>query len=176
MIDWNAVGAIGQILGAIITFIVGCIALRPYMKKCDVFFSFMNNTKNKPTFVVTNYSQKGQFINRIIMYSGRWKKKTFCELEMFDIKDDLLLDNTEFFIKPNSYFKISASANRMMEYITHCDVYLSKRKKVYIQLDFGNKLSKRFCTKIRTYDFLVMLTSQADSFKEYNVNTLFTKK
>lgn len=176
MIDWTAVGAIGQILGVIITFIVGCIALRPYMKKCDVYFSFMQNTKRRPTFVVTNYSQKGQFINRIIMYSGRWKRKTLCELDMFEIKDDLLLENADFFIEPNSYIKISANADRIMEYVTQQDVCLSKHKKVYIQLDFGDKLSKRFCTKIRTYDFLVMLTSHADSFKEYNVNTLFNKK
>lgn len=45
----------------------------------------------------------------------------------------------------------------MVKYITHCDVYFSKRKKVYITLDFGDKLSKRYCTQIRTYEFLQML-------------------
>ena len=96
----------------------------------------MYNVDKKPTFVVTNNSQKGQFINRIILYSGKWSRKSFCVIEMLDIQDDLLADNIEFFVAPNSYCKISANATRMVKYITHCDVYFSKRKKVYITLDF----------------------------------------
>ena len=131
--NWEAIGAIGQVLGALITFIVGCIAMFPYMKKCKVYFSFMYNVDKKPTFVITNNSQKGQFLNRIIIYSGKWSKKSFCVIEMLDIQDDLLIDNTEFFIAPNSHCKISANATRMVKYITHCEVYLAKYKNVYIQ-------------------------------------------
>ena len=124
-------------------------------------------------FVVTNNSQKGQFINRIILYSGKWSRKSFCVIEMLDIQDDLLADNIEFFVAPNSYCKISANATRMVKYITHCDVYFSKRKKVYITLDFGDKLSKRYCTQIRTYEFLQMLISETEAYQDLNIDTLF---
>lgn len=173
--NWTAVGAIGQILGVLITFVVGCIALLPYMRKCDIYFSFMYNVDKKPTFIVTNNSQKGQFINRIVMYSGKWSRKSFCVIEMLDIQDDLLADNIEFFVAPNSYCKISADATRMVKYITHCDVYLSKHKKVYIKLDFGDKLSKRYCTQIRTYEFLQMLISETEAYQDFNVDILFNK-
>ena len=173
--DWTAVGAIGQILGVLITFVVGCIALLPYMRKCDIYFSFMYNVDKKPTYIVTNNSQKGQFINRIVMYSGKWSRKSFCVIEMLDIQDDLLADNIEFFVAPNSYCKISADATRMVKYITHCDVYLSKHKKVYIKLDFGDKLSKRYCTQIRTYEFLQMLISETEAYQDFNVDILFNK-
>ena len=153
--NWEAISAIGQILGILITFMVGCIAMLPYMRKFNIYFSFMYNVDKKPTFVVTNNSQKGQFI------------------EMLDIQDDLLADNIEFFVAPNSYCKISANATRMVKYITHCDVYFSKRKKVYITLDFGDKLSKRYCTQIRTYEFLQMLISETEAYQDLNIDTLF---
>ena len=76
--NWEAISAIGQILGILITFMVGCIAMLPYMRKFNIYFSFMYNVDKKPTFVVTNNSQKGQFINRIILYSGKWSRKSFC--------------------------------------------------------------------------------------------------
>ena len=173
--NWEAIGAIGQVLGALITFIVGCIAMFLYMKKCKVYFSFMYNVDKKPTFVITNNSQKGQFLNRIIIYSGKWSKKSFCVIEMLDIQDDLLIDNTEFFIAPNSHCKISANATRMVKYITHCEVYLAKYKNVYIQLDFGDKMSKRFCTKIKTYQFLQTLIDETEEFKELKVDGFFGK-
>lgn len=66
--NWEAISAIGQILGILITFMVGCIAMLPYMRKFNIYFSFMYNVDKKPTFVVTNNSQKGQFI--------RWKRCT----------------------------------------------------------------------------------------------------
>lgn len=91
---------------------------------------------------------------------------------MLDIQDDLLADNIEFFVAPNSYCKISANATRMVKYITHCDVYFSKRKKVYITLDFGDKLSKRYCTQIRTYEFLQMLISETEAYQDLNIDTL----
>ena len=69
--------------------------------------------------------------------------------------------------------KISANATRMVKYITHCDVYFSKRKKVYITLDFGDKLSKRYCTQIRTYEFLQMLISETEAYQDLNIDTLF---
>ena len=116
---------------------------------------------------------QGQFINRIILYSGKWSRKSFCVIEMLDIQDDLLADNIEFFVAPNSYCKISANATRMVKYITHCDVYFSKRKKVYITLDFGDKLSKRYCTQIRTYEFLQMLISETEAYQDLNIDTLF---
>lgn len=103
--NWEAISAIGQILGILITFMVGCIAMLPYIRKCNIYFSFMYNVDKKPTFVVTNNSQKGQFINRIILYSGKWSRKSFCVIEMLDIQDDLLADNIEFFVAPNSYCK-----------------------------------------------------------------------
>lgn len=87
--NWEAISAIGQILGILITFMVGCIAMLPYMRKFNIYFSFMYNVDKKPTFVVTNNSQKGQFINRIILYSGKWSRKSFCVIEMLDIQDDL---------------------------------------------------------------------------------------
>lgn len=31
--NWEAISAIGQILGILITFMVGCIAMLPYMRK-----------------------------------------------------------------------------------------------------------------------------------------------
>ena len=142
-------------------------------EKFNIYFSFMYNVDKKPTFVVTNNSQKGQFINRIILYSGKWSRKSFCVIEMLDIQDDLLADNIEFFVAPNSYCKISANATRMVKYITHCDVYFSKRKKVYITLDFGDKLSKRYCTQIRTYEFLQMLISETEAYQDLNIDTLF---
>lgn len=43
--NWEAVSAIGQILGVLMTLIVGCIALLPYMRICKVYFSFMSNTE-----------------------------------------------------------------------------------------------------------------------------------
>lgn len=171
--NWEAISAIGQILGILITFMVGCIAMLPYMRKFNIYFSFMYNVDKKPTFVVTNNSQKGQFINRIILYSGKWSRKSFCVIEMLDIQDDLLADNIEFFVAPNSYCKISANATRMVKYITHCDVYFSKRKKVYITLDFGDKLSKRYCTQIRTYEFLQMIISETEAYQDLNIDTLF---
>ncbi|RHV74053.1 hypothetical protein, partial [Blautia sp. OF11-22] len=58
-------------------------------------------------------------------------------------------------------------------YCTHCDVYFSKRKKVYITLDFGDKLSKRYCTQIRTYEFLQMLISETEAYQDLNIDTLF---
>ena len=33
--NWDAISAIGQILGVLITFMVGCIAMLPYMRKCN---------------------------------------------------------------------------------------------------------------------------------------------
>ena len=81
--------------------------------------------------------------------------------------------NIEFFVAPNSYCKISANATRMVKYITHCDVYFSKRKKVYITLDFGDKLSKRYCTQIRTYEFLQMLISETEAYQDLIIDTLF---
>lgn len=65
------------------------------------------------------------------------------------------------------------NATRMVKYITHCDVYFSKRKKVYITLDFGDKLSKRYCTQIRTYEFLQMLISETEAYQDLNIDTLF---
>lgn len=53
--NWEAISAIGQILGILITFMVGCIAMLPYMRKFNIYFSFMYNVDKKPTFVVTNY-------------------------------------------------------------------------------------------------------------------------
>lgn len=171
--NWEAIGAIGQVLGAVITFIVGCIAMFPYMKKCKVYFSFMYNVDKKTTFVITNNSQKGQFLNRIIIYSGKWSRKSFCVIDMLDVQDDLLIDNTEFFIAPNSYCKISANATRMVKYITHCKVYLVRDKNVYIQLDFGDKKSKRYCTHIKTRRFLQELIDEAEAYKGLNIDGLF---
>lgn len=171
--NWDAIGAIGQICGVILTFVVGCIAMLPYMRKCSVYFCFMINTKKQPAFVVTNNSQKGQFINRIIMYSGKWSRKPFVVIDMWDVQDDLLARNTQFFIAPNSYIQIYACAGRMIEYITQCDVSLHRNKNVYVQLDFGDKCSRRYCTKMNTRQFLKILIDEADAFKHMNVDTLF---
>ena len=38
--NWNAISAIGQILGVLITFMVGCIAMLPYMEKMQYLFFF----------------------------------------------------------------------------------------------------------------------------------------
>ena len=56
--NWEAISAIGQILGILITFMVGCIAMLPYMRKFNIYFSFMYNVDKKTTFVVKNNSQK----------------------------------------------------------------------------------------------------------------------
>ena len=95
------------------------------------------------------------------------------EIQSIYLKTFVLADNIEFFVAPNSYCKISANATRMVKYITHCDVYFSKRKKVYITLDFGDKLSKRYCTQIRTYEFLQMLISETEAYQDLNIDTLF---
>ena len=36
--NWEAISAIGQILGILITFMVGCIAMLPYMRKFNIYF------------------------------------------------------------------------------------------------------------------------------------------
>ena len=61
----------------------------------------------------------------------------------------------------------------MVNYITHCDVYLSKYKNVYITLDFGDKLSKRYCTKINTYEFLQTLINETEAYQGLNINMFF---
>ena len=35
--NWEAISAIGQILGILITFMVGCIAMLPYMRKFNIY-------------------------------------------------------------------------------------------------------------------------------------------
>lgn len=42
-----------------------------------------------------------------------------------------------------------------------------------ITLDFGDKLSKRYCTQIRTYEFLQMLISETEAYQDLNIDTLF---
>ena len=44
---------------------------------------------------------------------------------------------------------------------------------MYITLDFGDKLSKRYCTQIRTYEFLQMLISETEAYQDLNIDTLF---
>lgn len=101
--NWEAINAGIQICGVLMTLIAGCIA---YMRKCKVHFSFMYNTEKKPTFVVVNNSQKGLFINRILLYSGKWNSKPFCTIEMFDIEDDLLSEDVDFFCRSKFLCKI----------------------------------------------------------------------
>ena len=72
---------------------------------------------------------------------------------MFDIVDDLLSNDVEFFIPPNSYLKFNINADRVIHYFNHDVVKLTKNKKVYIALDFGDKHSKRSNTQILTYEF-----------------------
>lgn len=172
--NWETVSAIGQILGVLMTFIVGCIALSPYMRKCKVYFSFMSNTEKTPTFVVVNNSQKGLFISSILLYSGKWSRKPFCTIEMFDIVDDLLSNDVEFFVPPNSYLKFNINADRVIHYFTHDVVKLSKNKKVYIALDFGDKHSKKSNTQIMTYEFVVTLKNEANSYNNLDIETLFS--
>lgn len=172
--NWEAVSAIGQICGVLMTLIVGCIALLPYMRKCKVYFSFMYNTKKKPTFVAVNNSQKGLFINRILLYSGKWDSKPFCTIEMFDIEDDLLSEDVDFFVPPNDYIKFGVNADRVMHYFNHDDMTLFKRKNVYIALDFGGKLSKKYNTKIMTYEFVNTLKNESNSYTHLDIDKLFT--
>mgnify|MGYP000167012259 CR=1 FL=1 len=51
--NWEAISAIGQILGILITFMVGCIAMLPYMRKFNIYFSFMYNV-DKKTYICCN--------------------------------------------------------------------------------------------------------------------------
>ena len=39
--NWEAISAIGQILGILITFMVGCIAMLPYEKIQYLFFFYV---------------------------------------------------------------------------------------------------------------------------------------
>lgn len=168
--NWEAINTGIQICGVLMTLIAGCIR---YMRKCKVHFSFMYNTEKNPTFVVVNDSQKGLLINRILLYSGKWNSKPFCTIEMFDIEDDLLSEDVDFFVDPNSYVKFSVNADRVIHNFTHDDVKLFKRKNIYIAIDFGNKITKRFNTKIRTYEFLNTLKNEADSYSDLNIDKLF---
>ena len=172
-INWDAVGAVAQIVGSFVTFGVGILALMPYMKKCHFYFSFMQNVERKPTFVITNNSLKGQFLNRIILYSGRFTERPFCILEMLDVKDDMLVDKPDFFVEPNSYKKIYVDPTRIMHYITHCNVVLKKNKTVYFQLDFGEKLSHKKNSKIKTDVFISTVLQETKVYETFDVNKLF---
>lgn len=66
IMDWNAIGAVGQILSSIITLGVGIIAFTPYMKKCDVAFSFLEDFNKGPILYVINGSQRIRFIKDTI--------------------------------------------------------------------------------------------------------------
>ncbi len=90
-IDWNAISAIGQILSSIITLGIGIVSFTPYLKKCDISFSFLDNAKNKPTLYIMNGSQRIRFIKKIQFRSGRFGA-VFLTIYMFDEKDDLLMN------------------------------------------------------------------------------------
>lgn len=169
--NWEAINTGIQICGFLMTFIAGCIA---YMRKCKVHFSFMYNTEKKLTFVVVNNSKKGIFINCILLYSGKWNSKPFCTIEMFDIEDDLLSEDVDFFVNPNSCVKVRVNADRVMHYFNHDDITLFKRKNVYIALDFGDKLSKKYNTKIMTYEFVSTLKNESNSYTHLDIDKLFT--
>lgn len=166
---WQMISAIGQILGVFLTLVVGCIALIPYMRKCRVYFCLMRNMDKKPTFVIVNTSQKGQFLNKIVLYSGRFAKKPMCDIDMLDIQDDLLVEKRDFFIPPNSYIKIPVNATRIIHALTHGDVAIQKDKNVFIKLDFGNTYSRKYNTRIITCDFIRNMLSVSEAYQNYPI-------
>lgn len=179
IMDWNAIGAVGQILSSIITLGVGIIAFTPYMKKCDVAFSFLEDFNKGPILYVINGSQRIRFIKKIQFRSGRFGE-TFLEISIFEENDDLLISGKKnFFIQPNNYRKYYFNPNRLMYLLMHYEYKLSennKNKKVYIKADFGFYKTSYIGLGYTTMQFIECLINRSDSYNNQIAESFFEGK
>lgn len=177
--DWNVMGAVGQILSSIITLGVGIVAFTPYIKKCDVAFSFLEDFNKGPILYVINGSQRIRFIKKIQFCSGRFGE-TLLEISIFEENDDLLINGKrDFFIQPNNYRKYHFNPNRLMYQLMHCGHKFSekdKNKKVYIKADFGFYKTSYIGLEYTTIQFIECLINQSDNYNNQIAESFFEGK